>query len=98
MTGWRGQCQQYQCSSGFLDNSSSNGSAGSAINNTGGLGLTTFTSWWDASAPAQIGKGGNGDGPGTSGAANTGNGGGGANQNGQGGSGGSGIFIISYPF
>jgi len=76
------------------------GSAGAAINNTGGLGLTTFTSWWDASAPAQIGKGGNGDGPGTSGAANTGNGGGGArsanNVLQSPGNGGSGIVIIRY--
>jgi hypothetical protein len=76
------------------------GSAGAAINNTGGLGLTTYTSWWDVSAPAQIAKGGNGDGPGTNGAANTGNGGGGArsadNALQSPGNGGSGIVIIRY--
>jgi hypothetical protein len=76
------------------------GYAGSASGVTGGAGLTTYTSWWDVSAPAQIAKGGNGDGPGTSGAANTGNGGGGArsadNALQSPGNGGSGIVIIRY--
>ena len=76
------------------------GSAAAGVNSTGGLGLTTFTSWWDASAPAQIAKGGNGDGPGNSGAANTGNGGNGARSANLAlqspGNGGSGIVIIRY--
>ena len=76
------------------------GSAAVASGITGGAGLTTYTSWWDASPPAQIGKGGNGDVGGLTGAANTGNGGGGARSAnlalGAPGDGGSGIVIIRY--
>jgi hypothetical protein len=76
------------------------GSNGSGINSTGGAGLTTYTGWWDTSAPAQIAKGGNGDGPGNNGAANTGNGGNGARSANNAlqspGNGGSGIVIIRY--
>jgi hypothetical protein len=78
------------------------GSAAAASGISGGAGLATYTSWWDASAPAQIGKGGNGVimGNGSSGAANTGNGGGGAYSGnlvvGTPGNGGSGIVIIRY--
>ena len=54
----------------------------------------------DTSAPAQIAKGGNGDGPGNNGAANTGNGGNGARSANNAlqspGNGGSGIVIIRY--
>lgn len=79
------------------------GAAAAASGATAGAGLTTYTSWWDVSAPAQIGKGGaggNSTGGGTNGSVNTGNAGGGsysADNALQGsGSGGSGIVIIRY--
>jgi hypothetical protein len=76
------------------------GAAGAASGITGGAGLTTYTGWWDTSAPAQIAKGGDGDTGGLSGAANTGNGGGGARSANLAlqspGNGGSGIVIIRY--
>lgn len=79
------------------------GSAAAASGATAGAGLTTYTSWWDVSAPAQISKGGaggNSTGGGANGSVNTGNAGGGsysANNSLQAsGSGGSGIVIIRY--
>ena len=76
------------------------GSAAAASGITGGAGLTTYTTWWDASAPAQIAKGGDGDTGGVDAAANTGNGGGGCRSANNvltvPGDGGSGIVIIRY--